>query len=144
MKLSIGSDHAGYSLKTRVISYLSSREIEIIDVGPSSEDSVDYPDYAHQVASQVSKDLSITGILICGSANGVAMTANKYQEVRACLAWHHEIAELGRLHNNANILCLPARFMSEDEALKCVDVFLSASFEGGRHERRVSKIKACI
>ena len=140
----IGSDHAGYEYKTAIINHLKEEGYGVEDFGTDSPDSVDYPDFAHPVAESVSKGEFEKGILICGSANGVAMTANKYRDIRACLAWRHEIAELGRLHNNANILCLPARFMSEDEALKCVDVFLSASFEGGRHERRVSKIKACI
>ena len=144
MKVSIASDHAGFTLKKSCIDYLESAGYTVQDFGPHSDESVDYPDFAHQVAAQVAKDSSVIGILICGSANGVAMTANKYQEVRACLSWRHEIAELGRLHNNANILCLPARFMSDDEAFRCVNVFLNTPFEGGRHERRVSKIKCCI
>ena len=144
MKVIIASDHAGFALKQGCIGFLESEGHSVKDFGPHSGESVDYPDFAHQVASHVAKDLSVIGVLICGSANGVAMTANKYEDVRACLAWSHEIAELGRLHNNANILCLPARFMTDVEAYRSLKVFLSTAFEGGRHERRVSKIKCCI
>ncbi|HAB89825.1 MAG TPA: ribose-5-phosphate isomerase, partial [Bacteroidetes bacterium] len=104
MKVIIASDHAGFALKQGCIGFLESEGHSVKDFGPHSGESVDYPDFAHQVASHVAKDLSVIGVLICGSANGVAMTANKYEDVRACLAWSHEIAELGRLHNNANIL----------------------------------------
>ena len=144
MKVSIASDHAGFALKQRCIDFLEAAGYNVKDFGPHSDESVDYPDFAHQVASHVAKDSSIVGVLICGSANGVAMTANKYEEVRACLSWSHEIAELGRLHNNANILCLPARFITDKEAYRSLEVFLNTPFEGGRHERRVSKINCCI
>ena len=143
MKVLIASDHAGFSLKQGCIGFLETAGYTVQDFGPHSEDSVDYPDYAHQVASSVAKDSSVVGVLICGSANGVAMTANKYQEVRACLSWSHEIAELGRLHNNANVLCIPARFTTIKEAITMVDVFLTTVFEGGRHQNRINKINQC-
>lgn len=141
-KISIGSDHAGYELKEVIKKHLLAKGIEVKDVGPTSVDSVDYPDFAHPVAKDVIKDTTILGILICGSGNGINMTANKYQEIRSALCWKPEIAELARLHNNANIIALPARFISNEEAIKCVDVFLSTDFEGGRHQNRVNKI-AC-
>lgn len=141
MNVSIASDHAGFALKQVCIGFLESAGYNVKDFGPYSDESVDYPDFAHQVASHVVRDSSVVGVLICGSANGVAMTANKYADVRACLSWRNEIAELGRSHNNANILCLPARFITDEEAYRCLEVFLSTPFEGGRHERRVSKIK---
>lgn len=144
MKVSIASDHAGFTLKQGCIDFLEAAGYNVKDFGPHNDESVDYPDFAHQVASHVAKDSSVVGVLICGSANGVAMTANKYEEVRACLSWSHEIAELGRLHNNANILCLPARFITDEEAYRSLEVFLNTPFEGGRHERRVSKINCCI
>lgn len=144
MKVSIASDHAGFALKQGCFDFLEAAGYNVKDFGPHNDESVDYPDFAHQVASHVAKDSSVVGVLICGSANGVAMTANKYEEVRACLSWSHEIAKLGRLHNNANILCLPARFITEEEAYRSLKVFLNTPFEGGRHERRVSKINCCI
>ena len=144
MKVSIASDHAGFALKQGCIDFLEAAGYNVKDFGPHNDESVDSPDFAHQVASHVAKDPSVVGVLICGSANGVAMTANKYEEVRACLSWSHEIAKLGRLHNNANILCLPARFITEEEAYRSLKVFLNTPFEGGRHERRVSKINCCI
>jgi len=137
----IGSDHAGFALKEVMKGYLKER-YEIKDYGPNSADSVDYPDYAHPVAEAVEKDGGL-GILICGSANGVAMAANKHQGIRAAICWLPEIASLARQHNNANIVCVPARFVSEAEGLEIVDVFLTTAFEGGRHENRVKKI-ACI
>ena len=142
-KISIGSDHAGYELKETIKKYLIAKGIEVKDVGPSSKDSVDYPDFAHPVAKDVIKDTAILGVLICGSGNGINMTANKYQEIRSALCWKAEIAELARLHNNANIIALPARFISNEEAIKCVDIFLSTDFEGGRHQNRVNKIACC-
>ena len=141
MNVLIASDHAGFALKQGCIGFLESAGHNVTDFGPYSDESVDYPDFAHQVASHVARDSSGVGVLICGSANGVSMTANKYADVRACISWRHEIAELGRSHNNANILCLPARFITDEEAYSCLKVFLSTPFEGGRHERRVSKIK---
>lgn len=135
----IGSDHAGFELKSRLIEYLTEKGFEMKDFGCFSESSVDYPDFAHPVASMVETD-GIKGILICGSGNGINMTANKHQGVRAALCWKTEIAELARLHNDANIVVLPARFISIEEALEIVDVFFNTSFEGGRHQARVEKI----
>ena len=145
MKVSIASDHAGFALKQGCIDFLETAGYNVKDFGPYTDESVDYPDFAHQVASHVAKDSSVVGVLICGSANGVAMTANKYQEVRACLSWSHEIAELGRLHNNANIYVFACSiYVTDEEAYRCLEVFLNTPFEGGRHERRVSKINCCI
>ena len=137
----IGSDHAGFALKERMKQVLGN-EYSVKDYGPSSADSVDYPDYAHPVAKAVETEGGL-GILICGSANGVAMTANKYAHIRAAICWLPEIAALARQHNDANIVCIPARFVSEQEAEQIADVFLSTPFEGGRHENRVKKI-ACV
>ena len=142
MKIAIGADHAGFSLKEKLKKYLQEKGIEVKDFGPSSEQSVDYPDYAHPVATVVKKKEFDFGLLMCGSGNGINMTANKHAGIRAALCWNAEIAKLSRQHNNANILTLPARFIEEAEALKCVDAFLSTPFEGGRHEGRVKKI-AC-
>ena len=142
MKIVIGADHAGFSLKEKLKKYLIEKGIEVKDFGPNSEQSVDYPDFAHPVATAVEKKEADFGLLMCGSGNGINMTANKHAGIRAALCWNSEIAKLSRQHNNANILTLPARFIEEEEAIKCVDVFLSTSFEGGRHEGRVKKI-AC-
>lgn len=136
----IGSDHAGYALKERLKDLLHANYL-VKDYGPMSADSVDYPDYAHPVAEAVVE--GGLGILICGSANGVAMTANKHKDIRAAICWLPEIAALARQHNDANILCIPARFVSEEEAEQIVQVFLTTGFEGGRHENRIKKI-ACI
>ena len=136
--ISIGSDHAGFELKERMRAWLGS-EYEINDCGTYSEESTDYPDYAHAVAGAVEQDNGL-GILICGSANGVAMSANKHQGVRAAICWQVEIAKLARQHNDANVICIPARFVSEEMALAMVSAFLNESFEGGRHARRVGKI----
>lgn len=141
-KLSIGCDHAGYAYKEIIKAYLADKNIECIDRGTNSPDSVDYPDFAHQVAADVNDRVCEVGILICGSANGVSMTANKYAQVRSAICWTNEIVELARSHNDANILALPARFISPQQATQFVDTFLSTSFEGGRHARRVDKI-AC-
>jgi ribose 5-phosphate isomerase B len=140
-KLHIGSDHAGFALKQELINQLKVF-YEIVDHGAISPDSVDYPDYAHPVAKAVQEE-GVFGILICGSANGVAMTANKYPGIRAAICWKEEIASLARQHNDANVLCIPARFVSEDEALTITRTFLSTAFEGGRHANRVNKI-ACL
>ena len=142
MKIAIGSDHAGYQLKERIKDFLTSKNIEYKDFGAFSTDSVDYPDFAHPTATAVESGSANMGILLCGSGNGIAMTANKHQNIRAAICWKTELAELARQHNNANILVLPARFVSEDLGLEIVDSFLNAEFEGGRHERRVQKI-AC-
>lgn len=140
MNIVIGNDHAGVDLKEAIISFLKGREIEYINVGSNSKESVDYPDFAHPVSEQVNKKEVDFGILICGSGNGVAMTANKHPNVRAALCWDAEIATLSRKHNNANILCLPARYISQEKALNIVEVFINESFEGERHERRINKI----
>ena len=140
MKLAIGGDHAGFAYKKDIIAHLQHQGHEVMDFGPDSENSVDYPDFAHPLASAVEKGEQALGILICGSGNGVAMTANKHQDIRAALCWNTDLAALARQHNNANILCLPSRFISIEEAKACVDAFLNASFEAGRHERRVGKI----
>jgi len=138
--LALGSDHAGFELKEFLKKYLSEKGFEIIDFGTKSIDSVDYPDFAHPVAKAVNDKEFETGILICGSGNGVNIVANKYPNVRAALCWLEEIAELARKHNNANILSLPARYISFEESIKIVDLFLSTTFEGGRHQTRIDKI----
>jgi len=140
MKLAIGSDHAGYDLKSKIIEHLKEKNINIEDFGCYSSESVDYPDFAHAVAEKVQSGEKHLGILICGSGNGINMSANKHNEIRSALCWTEEIAELARQHNNANIVALPARYIDEEVALKIVDKFLSTDFEGGRHERRVNKI----
>ena len=142
MKIAIGADHAGFSLKEKLKKYLLEKGIEVKDFGPDSEQSVDYPDFAHPVAIAVEKKEADFGLLMCGSGNGINMTANKHAGIRSALCWNAEIAKLSRQHNNANILTLPARFIEEAEAKKCLDVFLATPFEGGRHEGRVKKI-AC-
>lgn len=142
MKLAIGADHAGFSLKEKLKKHLQEQGHEVKDFGPSSEASVDYPDFAHPVANAVEKKEVELGLLMCGSGNGINMTANKHAGIRAALCWNSEIAKLSRQHNNANILTLPARFMEEAEAKKCADVFLATTFEGGRHQGRIDKI-AC-
>jgi ribose 5-phosphate isomerase B len=137
----IGADHAGFNLKEKVIKYLTDKGFEIKDFGCYSEDSIDYPDFGHPVASMVEENIGMKGILICGSGNGINMTANKHQGVRSALCWNKEIAELARLHNNANIIALPARFISDLEAIEMIDVFFNTEFEGGRHQLRVDKIR---
>jgi ribose 5-phosphate isomerase B len=141
--VAIGSDHAGFEYKEDLISFLEGKGISFHDFGTHSTDSVDYPDFAHPVAEAVENGEASFGILICGSANGVAMAANKHQGIRAAISWGEELAKLAREHNNANIICIPARFVREGDAEKMVDIFLSTEFEGGRHERRVDKI-ACM
>lgn len=143
MKIAIGNDHAGTEYKFQILAYLESKGIEVINYGTDSKDSVDYPDFVHPVAKDVENKSVQLGILLCGSANGVAMTANKYQNIRAGLCWTTEIVELVRQHNNANILCIPARYTSEAETLLMVDTFLNTPFEGGRHKKRVNKIPSC-
>ena len=143
MTISIGNDHAGPDYKFAIVEYLQSQGIEVINHGTDALDSVDYPDFVHPVAKDVIDQRANFGILICGSANGVAMTANKYQEIRAGICWNQEIVELIRQHNNANVLCIPARFTAIAQAVKMVQTFLNTEFEGGRHQRRVDKIPAC-
>ena len=138
----IGADHAGFLLKELLIKHLESKGYTVKDFGCYSEESIDYPDFAHPVAAMVEENTGMIGILICGSGNGINMTANKHQGVRSALCWKKEIAELARLHNNANIITLPARFVSNLDAIEMVDVFLNTPFEGGRHQNRINKI-AC-
>lgn len=138
----IGADHAGFTLKETIIKHLESKGYDVKDFGCFSEVSTDYPDYAHPVAEMVENNSGTLGILICGSGNGINMTANKHQGIRSALCWKKEIAELARQHNNANIITLPARFITEGEAIEMVDVFLATEFEGGRHQNRIDKI-AC-
>lgn len=141
--IAIGADHAGFEYKTVIIDLLRNKGLKVNDMGTYSQDSVDYPDFAHPVAEAVEKGEAGAGILICGSANGVAITANKHQDIRAAICWETDIARLSRQHNNANIICIPARFVSTPEAEEMVNLFLSTEFEGGRHEKRVGKI-ACM
>jgi ribose 5-phosphate isomerase B len=136
----IGADHAGFQLKSTVISHLRAKGYEVKDYGCYSEESIDYADFGHPVASHVENNAGTLGIVICGSGNGINMTVNKHQGIRGALCWKKEIAELARQHNDANILTLPARFISEAEAIEMVDVFFSTAFEGGRHQKRVEKI----
>jgi ribose 5-phosphate isomerase B len=140
LNLAIGGDHAGFGLKNKIIEHLKGKGHSIKDFGTYSEESTDYPDYAHPVSKGVQEKEFNFGILICGSANGINMTANKYPGIRSAICWKEEIAELARLHNDANIIALPARFIEEEEAIKAVDTFLNTRFEGGRHQKRVEKI----
>ncbi len=138
--IAIGSDHAGFTLKTKIINHLQSKGFTLDDKGCYSEESIDYADYAHPVASQVENNPGSLGILLCGSGNGINMTANKHQGVRSALCWTPEIAKLAREHNDANILTLPARFLTDEVALEIVDIFFATEFEGGRHQKRIEKI----
>ncbi len=138
----IGCDHAGFELKEKVVAHLTSKGYEVKDFGTHSTESIDYPDYGHPVAEMVESNDSMLGIVICGSGNGINMTVNKHQGIRSALCWTKEIASLARQHNDANIIALPARFISIQDGLDMVDVFFSTAFEGGRHQNRVNKI-AC-
>ncbi|UOQ75362.1 ribose 5-phosphate isomerase B [Hymenobacter sp. 5516J-16] len=140
MKLAIGSDHAGFEQKQMLLQWLRDNGYEVQDFGTHSADSVDYPDYVHPLASAVERGEFEQGILLCGSANGVCITANKHQGIRAGLAWEPEVASLIRQHNNANVLCVPARFVDAETARAIVSQFLNTAFEGGRHQTRVDKI----
>jgi ribose 5-phosphate isomerase B len=139
-KIAIGADHAGFEYKELLKKWLEKNGYSVKDFGTYTTESADYPDFAHPVASSIEKNEFDLGVLVCGSANGVAITANKHQGVRAALCWNEELASLARQHNNANVLCLPARFVDVTLAEKILDRFLHSSFEGGRHERRVKKI----
>ncbi|HTA84403.1 MAG TPA: ribose 5-phosphate isomerase B [Bacteroidia bacterium] len=141
MKIAIGADHAGFELKEKVKAYLQKKGVDVNDFGTHSLDRADYPDFAHPVANAVETKQVDFGIVICGSGNGVNMTANRHHGVRSALCWMAEIAVLARQHNDANVMALPARYMDEKEAQKCVDAFLSTPFEGGRHTDRVHKIE---
>ncbi|PRD47415.1 ribose 5-phosphate isomerase B [Sphingobacterium haloxyli] len=142
-KIAIGSDHAGFEYKTAVLEFLKDEGYTVEDFGAPTAESVDYPDFAHPVATSVEKGQNELGVLICGSANGVAITANKHQGIRAAIAWQNEISALARQHNDANIVCVPARFIDLELAKKIVKTFLTTDFEGGRHATRVNKI-ACM
>jgi ribose 5-phosphate isomerase B len=139
----VGGDHAGFDYKDQLIDFLKVQGFSVKDCGTYSADSVDYPDFAHPVANAVESGEVSWGLLLCGSANGVAITANKHQGIRAGLAWNVEVAKLVRQHNDANVICLPVRFISLDEAKACLQMFIDTEFEGGRHAGRVSKI-GCV
>ena len=139
-KLVIGCDHAGFEMKEMIKKKFENKGYKFKDFGTYTLDSVDYPDIIHPLASSIDSGEYEIGIIICGSGNGVSMTANKYPDVRAALCWIDEIARMARLHNNANLIALPARYISEEEAVNCVETFLTTGFEGGRHKRRVNKI----
>ena len=143
MNISIGNDHAGTDYKFKIVEFLKSKNIKVVNYGTDSDSSVDYPDFVHPVAQDVESKKATFGILICGSANGVAMTANKYSNIRAGICWNNEIVSLIRQHNNANILCIPARFTEIDAVLEMVETFLNTEFEGGRHQNRINKIQPC-
>jgi len=140
MNISIGSDHAGFAYKEAIKLHLEKAGHQVIDCGTFTKASCDYPDYAHAVAASVEKGETEKGVLICGSANGVCITANKHAGIRAALCWEKEIASLARAHNDANVVCLPARFISLESANEITDIFMSTPFEGGRHANRVNKI----
>lgn len=142
MNIAIGSDHAGFHYKEMLKSALEGQGHQVKDFGAYSDESSDYADFAHPVSASVEKAENAFGVLVCGSANGVAITANKHAGIRAAICWTPELASLARAHNDANVVCIPARFISEADAKAIVDVFLSSAFEGGRHARRVGKI-AC-
>lgn len=140
LHVAIGGDHAGYDLKKVIVELLQKRGYTVKDFGPHSGDSVDYPDFVHPVATGVHSGQYDLGVVICGSGNGVCMTANKHSDIRAALCWQPELASLARQHNNANVLCMPARYISEEEGIAITNAFFDAEFEGGRHQRRVDKI----
>jgi ribose 5-phosphate isomerase B len=140
MKIAIGNDHAGPDYKKAIVKFLEEKGHQVTNYGTDTADSVDYPDFGHKVASDVSNNNVDFGIIICGSGNGIAMSANKHAKVRAALCWNKEIAELARQHNDANIISIPARYTSIAQAVQMVDVFLNTGFEGGRHQTRVDKI----
>lgn len=142
MEIAIAADHAGYHLKDTIKEYLFSKGYQIKDFGTNSDQSCDYPDFAHPLAKAINDGVYKLGILICGSANGVNITANKHQNVRSALCWNVEVAKLARQHNNANVVALPSRFISKELAIEIVEAFVSTDFEGGRHANRVNKI-AC-
>ena len=143
LPVAIGCDHAGFEYKEAIISFLDGKSVDWKDFGTYSSESVDYPDFAHPVADAVENKEASFGILICGSGNGVAITANKHQNIRAAICWGEEIAALARKHNDANVICIPARFVKENLAEKMLEIFIHTEFEGGRHNNRVKKI-ACV
>ena len=140
MKIAIGNDHAGVEIKRKIERYLSQKGYTVINKGYDGKESVDYPDYIHTVSIEVKEKKAQIGIIICGSGNGAAMSANKHKGVRAAICWSEEIAELARQHNDANIISIPSRFLSEEETISIVEAFIKTDFEGGRHKRRIDKI----
>ena len=140
MNILLANDHAGTSLKNEIKRFLENKGYSVTNLGCDTEESVDYPDFAHLLAEQVSKNDNLKGIIICGSGIGVSMSANKHKGVRSALCWNKETSKLSRSHNNANVLSLPAKFLKKKEAIEIVEIFLNTDFEGGRHERRVNKI----
>jgi ribose 5-phosphate isomerase B len=140
MKIAFACDHAGFDMKVGLMEHLRNEGHEITDLGCYSSESSDYPDFGHKLAEHISSGKSDLGISLCGSGNGINMTANKHQAIRSALCWNPETARLAKTHNNANIIAIPARFITESEAFKITDSFLNASFEGGRHQRRIDKI----
>lgn len=140
LPIAIGSDHAGFAYKTKLVQWLQEHGFQVSDMGVDKNSSVDYPDYAHPVSDSVEKNEAAFGILICGSANGVCMTANKHPGIRAALCWQTDVAKLTRQHNNANIICIPARFVAFEYARQMVEIFMETQFEGGRHQLRIDKI----
>ncbi len=143
MNISIGSDHAGFELKQEVINYLKNKNVVVFDKGCFSSERADYPDYGHAVANSVLSIESNLGIVICGSGNGINMSVNKHKGIRGALCWNSEVASLARQHNDANVMALPARFITKEEAFACAEAFMSAVFEGGRHQGRIEKIDIC-
>ena len=140
MKISIGNDHAGVNLKNHIVKYLSKKGFKINDKGTNTDKSVDYPDFIHPVSKEIEENKSKLGIIICGSGNGAAMTANKRKTIRAALCWNEETSKLARQHNDANILSIPSKFVNKTEAIVIVDTFIKTDFEGGRHKKRIEKI----
>lgn len=140
LPIALGSDHAGFAYKEAIKNWLTEKGLATIDFGTNSAEAADYADFAHPTADAVEKKVAELGVLVCGSGNGVCMTANKHKGIRAALCWNVELASLARSHNNANVLCIPARFISIQETLAILEIFLQTEFEGGRHERRVNKI----
>ncbi len=140
MRIVLAGDHAGYSYKNQVLNFLIEKGFYVDDLGCYSDESCDYPDFVHPSAKKVNDGVYDMGVLFCGSANGVAITANKHEKVRAAICWNKEVAELARLHNDANMVCIPCRFVSIEEAITIIETFFDTEFEGGRHERRVQKI----
>lgn len=139
----LGSDHAGYDLKMKLIPDLEAAGYKIVDKGTDSEERCDYPDYAHAVAQELKDNPEAIGLLVCGSGNGISIAANKHEHIRAALCWNVELGELARAHNNANVLSLPSRFIDDATAKSILKAFINTEFEGGRHEKRVEKISAC-
>lgn len=141
LPIAIGADHAGFEYKQQIVDWFKHSSFSVKDFGTDSLTSVDYPDFAHPVAASIEAGETAFGILLCGSANGVAITANKHKNIRAGLCWNNEVAKLVRLHNNANIICIPARFVTLELAIDMINIFMQTAFEGGRHQSRISKME---